>query len=323
MTISHSSPTGASSVTTGADDTRHRRPRPLLEVGLLALLYLGYSVARLLTGATLDTATAHAYELLHIETLLHLDIEQVANRALDASPVLALLGSYWYSLLHYVVTPAVLFWAYRARPLHYRRVRNALVAGSAIGLAGFTLLPMAPPRMLPGYVDTLATTAQHGWWGGDASAPRGLGALTNQFAAMPSLHVGWALWCAWVVVTLSRRTWVRVLAVAYPIGTTVVVIGTANHYLLDAVAGVAVMSAGIWLTRRRWTCDCPDLDRPAGAGAAAALTVPAQRAPAESVAALVWAPWSPAASSLLAGAVRSTICRSRGVIRSRTRTSVP
>jgi hypothetical protein len=89
-----------------------------------------------------------------------------------------------------------------------------------------------------------------GWWGGDASAPRGLGALTNQLAAMPSLHVGWAVWVAWVVVTHSTRRWVRVLAVAYPIGTTLVVVATANHYLLDAVAGAAVVAVAIRLSGR-------------------------------------------------------------------------
>jgi PAP2 superfamily protein len=226
------------------------RPKAKVELALLALLYVGYTLARLLGDADLPRATSHAYELLHIEDALHLDVERPANRMLDSVPLLALIGSYWYSLLHYVVTPAVLLWAYRRHPLDYRRVRNALVVGSGIGLVGFTLLPMAPPRMLPGYVDTLATTAQHGWWGGDASAPKGLGALTNQLAAMPSLHVGWALWCAWVVVSLTRRRWVRILAIAYPVGTTLVVIGTANHYVLDAVAGIAVMVVGMRVARR-------------------------------------------------------------------------
>src|SRR4029453_10131882 len=109
---------------------------------------------------------------------------------------------------------------------------------------------MAPPRMLPGYVDTLASTAGSGWWGSDASAPRGLGALTNQLAAMPSLHVGWAVWVAWVVVTHSTRRWGRGLGGAYPIGPTLVVVATANHSLLDAVAGAAVVAVAIRLSGR-------------------------------------------------------------------------
>jgi hypothetical protein len=233
---------------------RSGRYRWLRELGLLLGLYVGYSAARLLAHADLAGATVNAHDLLDLERVLHIDIEASANSALDAWPVLAIVASYWYSLLHYVVTPAVLVWVYRRRHGDYPRVRNALVIASAIGLVGFTLLPMAPPRMLPGFVDTLATTAGSGWWGGDASAPKGLGALTNQLAAMPSLHVGWAVWVAWVVAGLSTHRWVRVLAVAYPVVTTLVVVGTANHYLLDAVAGAVVVVVAFrlarWLSRR-------------------------------------------------------------------------
>lgn len=227
-----------------------RSHRWLREVGLLALLYVGYSLARLVGDATLPTAVAHARDLLAVEQLLHLDVEDSFNSALQAVPALAVAASYWYSVLHYVVTPLVLVWAYRSHRPHYRRARDTLVVASAIGLVGFTLVPMAPPRMLPGFVDTLASTAHAGWWGGDASAPRGLGELTNQLAAMPSLHVGWAVWVAWVVWRLAERRWVRLLALAYPIGTTLVVVSTANHYLLDAVAGALVVAVGIRLTRR-------------------------------------------------------------------------
>ena len=218
--------------------------RPVRELALLAGLYVAYSAARLLGDADLGGAVANAEALLRVESLLRLDVEMWANRVLQDVPVLALLASYWYAALHYVVTPAVLVVAYRRMPHRYRQVRSTLVAGSALGLVGFTLLPMAPPRMLPGYVDTLAATAGSGWWGTDASAPKGLGGLTNELAAMPSLHVGWALWSAWVILLLSRTTWVRGLAVAYGAGTAVVVVATANHYLLDAVAGAAVMVAG-------------------------------------------------------------------------------
>jgi hypothetical protein len=224
----------------------HRVPgrRALRELVLLAVLYVGYSAARMLGDADLAGAVANAESLLRIESVLHLDLEIWANRALQDVPLLALLASYWYAALHYLVTPVVLITAYRRAPHRYRQLRSTLVAGSALGLVGFTLLPMAPPRMLPGYVDTLATTADSGWWGTDASAPKGLGGLTNELAAMPSLHVGWALWCAWVVLLLSRTTWVRGLAVSYAAVTVLVVVVTANHYVLDAVAGGAVMLAG-------------------------------------------------------------------------------
>ena len=199
----------------------------------------------------MSRAVANAHDLLRLESVLHLDVERSANHLLTGAPGLALVASYWYSALHYLVTPAVLVWVYRRHALGYRRVRNALVLATATGLAGFVLLPMAPPRMLPGYVDVLATTSGSGWWGSDASAPKGLGGLTNELAAMPSLHVGWALWVAWVVFLCTRNPWLRVAATFYAAGTTLVVVGTANHYVLDAVAGAVVVAAAVVATRPR------------------------------------------------------------------------
>ncbi len=106
--------------------------------------------------------------------------------------------------------------------------------------------------MLPGFIDTMARYGHDGWWGGAASAPQGLGSLTKQFAAMPSLHVGWAVWCGIVVAGNTRRTWVRVLAVAYPVLIVFVVLSTANHYLLDAACGLLVLAAGYAAARAQF-----------------------------------------------------------------------
>jgi hypothetical protein len=227
------------------------RPRAGVELALLALLYVGYSAARLLADGDVARAVANAHDLLRLESVLHLDVERRANHLLTGVPGLALVASYWYSALHYVITPAVLLWVYRRHALGYRRVRNALVLATATGLAGFVLLPMAPPRMLPGYVDVLASTSGSGWWGSDASAPKGLGGLTNELAAMPSLHVGWALWCAWVVFLCTRNRWLRVAATVYAASTALVVVGTANHYVLDAVGGAVVVAGAVVATRTR------------------------------------------------------------------------
>jgi PAP2 superfamily protein len=250
--------TGSTTTAPMASVPRTRvRPRAGLELAVLGVLYLCYSGARLLADDDPVRAFANAHRLLHLETILHLDPEVWANHLLAGVPALALVASYWYSALHYLVTPAVLVWVYRRHPLGYRRVRNALVGATAAGLIGFVLLPMAPPRMLPGYIDVLSSTSTHGWWGADASAPKGLGGLTNELAAMPSLHVGWALWCAWVVFLCSRRWWLRALAASYAAGTVLVVLGTANHYLLDAVAGAALIGAAVLVTRPRVTPEKP------------------------------------------------------------------
>ena len=227
---------------------RRTRPEPGRELALLVILYIGYSAARLAADADHGSAMANARNLLHVEAALHIEVERWANSVVTGIPWLALASSYWYSRLHYVVAPGVLLWVYHQRSQRYRRVRNALVIGSAVGIAGFVLLPMAPPRMLPGYVDTLAATSGQGWWGSNASAPRGLGGLTNELAAMPSLHVGWALWCTWVVYLCCARRSVRLVALAYTAGTTLVVVVTANHYVLDVLAGGAVIALGFAVT---------------------------------------------------------------------------
>ncbi len=258
----------AATLTTVRRAARSPRPRAGLELAFLGLLYVAYSLARLLADDDPVRATDNAHRVLDLERVLHLDVEVWANQLLTGLPGLSLATSYWYSALHYVVTPAVLFWVYRRHALGYRRVRNVLVGATAAGLVGFVLLPVAPPRMLPGYTDVLAITSVHGWWGSDASAPKGLGGLTNELAAMPSLHVGWALWCAWVVFLCTRNTWLRAAAASYALGTVLVVVGTANHYVLDAVAGALLIVLAVLGTRPRISRGTADLgagDQPATA----------------------------------------------------------
>jgi hypothetical protein len=225
---------------------RHLRLHPgLREVVLLAALWTGYSASRMLADNDLGVARRRAADVLGLERLTHVDLEAWLNSSLSAVPSIAVPMSFWYASLHYLVTPAVLafvFWKHRS---DYRTARNALVIGSAIGLTAYVLIPTAPPRLMgSGYVDTLAQSAAYGWWSGHASAPAGLGGLTNELAAMPSLHVGWTVWVAWAMWRYVNRTG-RVLSLLYVAGTTLVVIATGNHWLLDAVMGAVVVGIGI------------------------------------------------------------------------------
>ncbi len=220
----------------------------LREAALVVALYLGYVSARLLANGNPEEARRHAEEILHLERWLFLDFEAATNVLVSGSLWLAAPASYWYAALHYLVTPAVLVWLFLRHRAVYGRARTALVLTSAIGLVGFLLYPTAPPRFVPGYVDTLAAYDHIGWWSAHASAPRGLGQFTNELAAMPSLHCGWALWVAWAVVTSgARRRW-RLLAIGYAAGTAAVVVVTGNHWTLDVLVGWAVAVAGIALT---------------------------------------------------------------------------
>ncbi|MFF3684880.1 phosphatase PAP2 family protein [Streptomyces sp. NPDC002187] len=230
---------------------RHR-PRWWTELLLIAVVYAAYSAGRLLARGDVSTAVDNGLAILRAEKALHLNAEHPLNRLFTDVPALGIPADFAYASLHYLVTPAILVWLFRRRPAGYRAARTWLMCSTLLGLVGFTLMPTCPPRLLEaghGFVDTMAQYSSYGWWGGAASAPRGLGAMTNQYAAMPSLHVGWALWCGVMLWRHGRTPLMRTLAVAYPLLTTIVVMGTANHYFLDAAAGVAVMGVGALLTR--------------------------------------------------------------------------
>ncbi|MFH7595122.1 phosphatase PAP2 family protein [Streptomyces racemochromogenes] len=232
--------------------TRQRPLRWRVELLLLVLVYGAYSCGRLLVRGDTDLAVGNGLAILRIEEVLGLDVERPLNRLFSREGALGIPADFVYASLHYLVTPAVLLWLYHRRAAHYRAARGWLVASTLLGLVGFSLLPTCPPRLLAapyGFTDTMARFSSYGWWGAEASAPRGLGTLTNQYAAMPSLHVGWALWCGIMLWRHARRPLVRALGLAYPALTAVVVMGTANHYLLDALAGAAVMGAGRLLAR--------------------------------------------------------------------------
>ncbi|HZC69783.1 MAG TPA: phosphatase PAP2 family protein [Jatrophihabitans sp.] len=216
------------------------------EIVLIGALYGAYEISRGLGAVSFHAALANGRAIFHIERMWHLDPERVLNGALSHATWVAVPASYFYSVMHYLVTPTVLVWMYRKHRENYGTARNALAISTAFGLIGYLLLPTAPPRMLTntGLRDTLADTAGYGWWGGEGSVPRGLGGFTNQFAAMPSLHVGWAIWCGVLVAMYARRRWVKALGIAYPLTTTLVVMATANHYFLDAIAGAVVLGIG-------------------------------------------------------------------------------
>lgn len=214
------------------------------ELILVAVFYAVYDAIRGGLAGGVPQAERDAAEVLRWERWCHLDPEHTLNNVLQHVSVLAVPACYFYATLHFIVTPAVLIWTYRARPAAYRGARTVLAITTGSALIGFWRFPTAPPRLLTGggFHDTLAAYSNWGWWGTDASVPAGAAAIANQFAAMPSLHLAWAAWCAATVFRLASRRWVRMLAVAYPILTALVVLGTGNHYLFDAVAGV-----GLWL----------------------------------------------------------------------------
>ena len=218
----------------------------LREVVLLSALYLAYCVTRVLGAHDVGAGRQRAGDILQLEGMVHLDVESQINAAVTDMAWLAVPMDYWYAVLHYVVTPAALVWLYLTHRSGYARRRNALVISSILGLFGYLLFPTAPPRLMGDpYLDTLARYAHLGWWADHASAPSGLGGLTNELAAMPSLHVGWAVWVAWALQGHVRTRSGRVVLLSYPLMTTAVVVCTGNHWLLDCIAGFLVVIVGI------------------------------------------------------------------------------
>lgn len=222
------------------------RPRLWPELALIAAGYWLYTLVRNAVPAHETAAMGRAGWLLDLENLFAIDVELAINRAVAGVNWLAVGANYYYATLHFIVTIGVLVWLYIRRPEHYRPLRTALYATNCVALLGFYFFPLAPPRFLrsDGFIDTVVV---YNTWGSWASGD--VATASNQYAAMPSLHVGWSLWCAVVLYALTRRAWVRLLAVAYPAVTLFVIVATANHFLLDAVGGAAALWAGFWVQR--------------------------------------------------------------------------
>ena len=216
-------------------------------VEILTIL-VGYLIYEVIQGAAPKNhalALRNGRRVHDLQVWLHIDIDPSINRFVNDHHPLALITGYDYDILHYAITTTVLLLVWWRRPEVYGRWRSALVGASISALAVFWLLPVAPPRfVLPHQiVDTLVVNHIFG----TVAPPDHPPALVNADAAMPSLHVGWSLWCAATIIG-TTRIWFRWLACLYPVWTTFVVIGTGNHYLLDAAGGMIVLGLGLWLT---------------------------------------------------------------------------
>jgi hypothetical protein len=219
--------------------------RAVIELGAMAILAIIYNTVRAGGGSNQALAMAHARDIARIEGVIFDRIELGLDHWIVGVPVLAVAACYFYALMHYVMTPTVLILSRRRGGWAYWRGYWALVVGSAIALVIYANWPLAPPRLMPelGSIDVMRHFANAGWWGDAASAPRGFGDATNQFAAMPSLHFGWSLWCGIQMWGFGSKWW-RVAGFTYPALQALVVIATANHFLLDVLGGGACILVG-------------------------------------------------------------------------------
>lgn len=262
-------PALAPAPTVPAEVTTHTTTRKvhrgwLRETALVIAFYYVYQTIRSLAdqGVT-NRAYSNARLLVDWEKSLRIFHEQAMQEAL--------LGAHWfikvmnivYGTLHFVITAGLLVWLYRRRHVAYRHMRNLLGFTTFLALIGYWAFPLAPPRLykcnddipVPGpdgyaigkcFVDTLDTVG--GLWSYHSPVAK---AVANQYAAMPSLHFAWSVWCGLVLYRYGTHRATRIAGIVYPALTLAAIVITGNHYFLDAVGGVITFLAAIALLRWR------------------------------------------------------------------------
>lgn len=239
----------------------------LHEVALLGILFAGYKAVRLAVAGRVDEAFENARSVLELERVLHLDYEHALQQAvLHSEAVITALNRFYVSM-HFSTMVVFLLWLFVRHRAVYQHVRRILIASTAAALLLHALFPLAPPRMLRGFVDTMAV------YGPNAYASEQVNAVANQHAAMPSVHFMWAALVTYGIVLAVRSRW-RWLAVVHPAVTLLAIVATANHYWLDAAVGAGLVVGAVAL------CDLlRRSEDPLEAGTAAALDAVTGQAP--------------------------------------------
>ena len=216
-------------------------PQGWLDAGRQFLLFfLAYTAYQLVRGATdsgADVAFANAERLIDAERSLGSFFEPGLQQALiDHASWLIEFANFMYLNSHFVITTGFLAWLYLFRNEHFYFVRNMFLVAMALGLVGYALYPTAPPRFFAseGFTDTIASFT------GSAQDSGTIGVLVNQYAAVPSMHIAFALMIAVPGMALSRHLLSRSLWSVYPLVVFFVIVVTGNHFWLDAAAGAAV-----------------------------------------------------------------------------------
>ena len=252
------------------------------ELLMAAAVYAVYSLVRNQFGSAggdPGPAFEHARQVIDLERALHLYVEPTVQRwylDLPANGLIRLWNVY-YGIAHFLVTFVALVWMFRRDdPARHRLLRNTLALTTGLAVIGFAAYSLMPPRLLDdpgefggcqlyapeaaaaappgaltaagcdeyGYVDTIAT---YGGW--ISFGNEGMKEVSNQYAAMPSMHIGWATWTTVVLLPLVRRRWAKALAVAYPFVTLTCIVLTANHYWIDGLGGLLCLGVGYLLAR--------------------------------------------------------------------------
>jgi hypothetical protein len=234
------------------------------EVAIIGVFYGIYTFVRNQFGSARTRTPLvpfqNAMHVIRFESAIGLYREHGIQQAFLGAKVFLQFWNTYYGTAHFIVTVGTFVVLFRRAPRRFVRWRNALAFTTALALVGFSLFPLMPPRLLsdtgvyggaalaaqrtnlPGRIDYVDTLKDFGGpWDFDSGA---MTKISNQYAAMPSLHCGWATWCSLALWPLARRRWMKALVIAYPFVTLFCIIVTANHYWIDGIGGLITLAAG-------------------------------------------------------------------------------
>ncbi len=221
-----------------APPTRSRLRWVLGQVLVVAVGIVVYFRIRGITDASVDVARSHAHDIVSVERWLGLDLEGAIQAPVASSEALATAANWVYVWGHWPVSLATMVWLVWQHRDGFRRLRDGMLVSGFLGMAVFVSYPVAPPRLVDlGLVDTVTESSE---------AYRYLQppAFVNQYAAMPSLHAGWDLLVGLAIVSAAATVGLRVVGVLMPVLMVWAVVATANHYVIDVVAGIALALLG-------------------------------------------------------------------------------
>lgn len=251
--------------TTAADTTDTPGLRWWVEVLITIVFYVVYSTIRNQFGSALGTGTLeraydHALRVIDIEQAVGLYHEEWIQSVFIGWDPFIVFWNVFYGTFHFAVTIFAMVYLFRRFPQRYLFMRSALAATTTTALIGFAYFPLMPPRLLSAcppdsdwgacrpdlhsFVDTLVHPG--GLWSFENGT---MESISNQYAAMPSLHIGWSLWCAIALYPVLRNRYAKLAVAAYPAITLFAIIVTANHYWIDALGGMLALAVGLLLAR--------------------------------------------------------------------------
>ncbi len=215
----------------------------LRQLVLFGLAYVAYRVVRGVVENQGTAAFQHAREVIQLERTLHIFVEPSIQAWASGSHTLMVAASWFYVNAQFTVTVGALVFLYARHNRSFYHVRDVLLIAMALALVGYAVFPTAPPRFLPewGFVDTISESTNMHFSHTSALFED----FVNPYAAVPSMHVAFALIIGWPLSRLTRRRVVRVLWWAYPLLIAFVIIATGNHYIIDTLLGAltAVLSS--------------------------------------------------------------------------------